>query len=131
MGRYAAFLLLLSVLPSVAACSIFTAPEPPWRPPDAVPYEPPAIYATWWAEVTACLGMPDDGFERIAWYRVGDGYGFSTPDYGRASGRWVPPHEVYIAFRHTRTRYIVKHEMIHELLRGGSHDDPRFACARA
>jgi hypothetical protein len=105
-----------------------------WRPPASSPIEAPAVYATWWSEVAACIGRSDEGFERIAWYKVGDEHVFQTPDFGLASGRWVPPHEIYIAFVHLQTAEVVKHEMIHDLLQGGQHDDtplddPLFECA--
>ena len=123
----------LLVVGFLAAC---TDPswEDDWRPPASSLIAAPAVYATWWSEVAACLGMSDEGFERVAWYKVGDEHVFQTPDFGLASGRWVPPHEIYIAFVHLQTPEVVKHEMIHDMLQGGQHDDtplddPLFECA--
>lgn len=115
-----------------AACSSPTAPlvDPDWRPEGAVEFPAPDSYRRWWNEVAACLGVSADGFDLVRWWKVGTGASFYTPDFGSASGRWVRPHDIYVAGLHVGSRKIVKHEMIHEFLRGGSHDDPRFeVCA--
>ena len=65
----------LLVVGFLAAC---TDPswEDDWRPPASSPIAAPAVYATWWSEVAACLGLSDEGFERVAWYKVGDEHVF-------------------------------------------------------
>lgn len=95
-----------------------------WRPPDATLMEPLPEYRGWWREVESCVGAFSD-FWRIQWYAV-PGYHFSTPEWGFASGRWVPPHDIYLAEGRIAQEMLVKHEMVHELLRPGRWDDPRF-----
>jgi len=116
--RYAPLFLLL-----VLGCGIPTDSSP-WRPPEAALVAPHPDSPRWWSEVQACVGLSGN-FDRIQWFTV-EGSAFSTPDHGWAGGRWVPPHDIYLAEARYDSEEVVKHEMVHELLRPGASDDPRF-----
>lgn len=97
----------------------------PYRPFGADRMEPLPVYATWWGEVGRCVGSGSADFGRIRWFSV-PGQAFDTPDHGLALGRWVPPHDVYLAEERIDSEDVVKHEMVHDRLHGGDADDPRF-----
>ncbi|MDX1566322.1 MAG: hypothetical protein R3223_00885 [Longimicrobiales bacterium] len=107
----------------VLACGLPLGPAP-WRPPEAALVQPHPDYTIWWDEVETCVGVSGD-FDRIRWFTV-EGEAFNTPDHGWAGGRWVPPHDIYLAETHYTSEDVVKHEMVHELLRPGDSEDPRF-----
>lgn len=113
--------LLFTVL--VLACDLPTGASD-WRPPAALLVESHPDYAGWWRETESCVGLSGD-FDVIRWFTVA-GEAFHTPDHGWASGRWVAPHDIYLAEVHFTSEAVVKHEMIHELLRPGASADPRF-----
>jgi hypothetical protein len=111
------WLLLLTLL--IACGDPFAAPV------SAVRFEPPAIYSSYWQQMASCLDRDAD-FRRVTWY--------SVPDSGLryagepAYGVWNEPHAIYIEESFLDNPYVVKHEMIHDLLQTGKHSPIFFTC---
>lgn len=121
---------LLALVLALAACS-----SPTELPPNALPFEPPALYAQWWVEVSACTGT-DRPFEEIEWSGVPGGP-WQVHGYW-AIGQYVPPRSIYLADHLLADQRVVKHEMIHA--QGFRHEvglaisempEPFRTCGRA
>lgn len=119
--------LLLALL---AACN-----DGSFAPSGSRSFVPPTIYAKWWSEVEACADRAGD-WQRIAWFATPD---ITIPyhDIG-ATAVWSAPHTIYLAAQIADTtwtivtnpghgtpteyrRFIVQHEMLHDLLQSGAH----------
>lgn len=85
--------------------------------------EPPAVYREWWAKTEACSGLSGD-FDRVEWLVV-PGRSFDCKS-GQCVGHWHPGHQIYIAEEWLHNEMVVRHEILHDLLRGGGHPDPPF-----
>lgn len=94
-------------------------------PPDAMRGDPPAVYATWYAQTETCTGVTGD-FGRVRWFTV-PGERWWDPVWSQyVIGTFRLPHDIYVAESHIANIDVVKHEAIHDLLQGGAADDPRF-----
>lgn len=90
--------------------------------PEVVRFEPPVVYRTWWQEVEGCVGIEDD-FDGVRWF-VGDMVRLDGRD---AYGVWAAPNTIYLKRFYTTSAPAVKHEMLHQLTRGGlAHSAPAF-----
>lgn len=114
------------------ACTDFTAPTLP--PADQ--FEAPPAYRTWWDEVAACSGRAGD-FEAVRFYRA-PGAGEDSLTYrdrrtGRSYyGEWDPrSNSIYLAWGQLQSSNIVRHEMLHAVLRSVGHPRRYFdgACS--
>ena len=112
------YLLALAIL--LAACAS------PLAPPDgAEPFAPLPVYETWWADMTDCAEVPAD-FYRVEWLAAPDGF---DPGTGQIHhGMWKSPHTIYIARQHLSVEWLVKHEMLHDILQTGDHGPVFVAC---
>lgn len=123
--------LLLSALATTAAgchSTLFTGPDIT-TPLGAVETPPPDVYATWYAETEDCVGTKGH-FDQVRWFSVPGPRWWDPIREQYAIGTWRAPHDIYIAESHRLDEDVVKHETVHELLRGGANDDPRFeACS--
>jgi hypothetical protein len=110
---------------AVAACRPVTGP----LPPGAEPFEPPAVYARWWAMTEACSHRSGD-LEAVRWYRApGREFMFRGQPAG---GVWSPgSNRIVLAENVVEDGPRVRHEMLHALLRTGRHPRAEFlgACA--
>jgi hypothetical protein len=86
-------------------------------------WEPPAVYREWWAATEACSGLSGD-FDRVEWMIV-PGESFECGS-GRCVGHWDPDHKIFIASDWTRHEMVVRHEILHELMRRSGHPNPPF-----
>ena len=113
------------VILCAAACDSVTAP----LPSGAEPFEPPAVYARWWAMTEACSGRAGN-LAAVRWYRV-PGREFMLN--GRpAGGFWSPSGNRIVLTEDAMERgQSVRHEMLHALLRVGGHPRAEFlgTCA--
>jgi hypothetical protein len=98
--------------------------DPP-LPPDTARFVPPAVYARWWAMVESCSGF-NRSLADVEWYSApgrltnpNNGEEAVEGYYSRASNRIV------LRMNDTIAGGTVRHEMLHALLRVGSH--PRSA----
>jgi hypothetical protein len=94
-----------------------------FEPTGAIPMTAPPVYREWWAKTEACSGLSGD-FDLIRFATV-PGPEFECPS-GTCVGRWEPGHHIYLAEAWSHHEMVVRHEMLHELLRGSGHPDPPF-----
>jgi hypothetical protein len=126
--RAALALALLS-----AGCGEPTAPPP--LPAGAAPMTRPVVYAAWWEMVKACSGVSGD-LERVSWYSAPpanpeEGGGFEV-DGEEYDGYWYESgHRIVVLDSRRLDGPVVRHEMLHELLRRGNHPREAFvgSCA--
>ena len=106
---------LVALATLLAACGFDPAGSQPW--------EPPAVYQTWWAETEACSGLSGN-FDRIEWMIVpGESFPCASGD---CVGHWDPGHKIFLASEWTEHEMVVRHEMLHELMRRSGHPSPPF-----
>ena len=96
------------VLLVFSTCAWLFEPIPPGEG-----WTPPAHYRAIWDSAQACTGKRGN-FDRIVWYRM-PGNNFPYKD-GSAIASWTRPHAITIAVEWQTTDWVVKHEMIHDLL---------------
>jgi hypothetical protein len=76
--------------------------------------QPPAAYQQFWGEVELCSGL-EGSFERVDWFLTE-----YFPDGSDILGQWNSRHEITIRYAWRFQPYVVKHEILHELLGGDS-----------
>jgi hypothetical protein len=122
VAREVSTIAFSAALVFAAACSAPTDS----LPSGAVPFAPPAIYATWWAEVEQCSGKTGD-FEAISWYYVpgqGDFTVGSNPD---VVGVWQAfNHSITLSQSVWENAEVVRHEELHAILQRGDHPAEYF-----
>lgn len=110
----AAFACLLAAL----ACSDLN-----FEPVNGRLFDPPPIYADWWAQVEDCTST-EAPFERVIWYQAEK---IIDRESGTShGGAWVRPHNIFIRSGSLGNRRVVAHEMVHDLLQTRDHSDPIF-----
>ena len=76
-------------------------------------FVPSAQHRTWWTDVQACSSTRGD-FHLVRWYRAAE-----IRSGGKSvQGIWQFPHDVTVVRGAEAVSSIVRHEMLHELLRG-------------
>lgn len=110
-------------IPFLAACRTPTTP----LPSGAERFDPPAVYAEWWGLTEACSGLTGD-FSRVAWYRVPN---TATIPFGEAgalvNGLWEGDgNRIILGGDNLEEGDLVRHEMLHALLRQGGHPRTMF-----
>ena len=115
----------------VAACSLGPdAEEPPRLVRDVV--DPPPEYTQWWLELETCSGLDGD-LRLVTFLEVVDpvmfgGLQFPCGDGQLCNGMWEAPHDISLAPRYVNHARLVKHEMLHELVRSPGHPQVFEAC---
>jgi hypothetical protein len=114
--------LLLSLTAIGSACSFFLVD--PTLPAGTAQYTAPPVYARWWAITEACSGLTGP-LSTITFYQVPNPNTAlpGTEDAGywsKASNRIV------VIADDTLDGSLVRHEMLHALLRGGGHPRDQF-----
>ena len=112
------------VIVALAVCTSCDSANPT-TPGEVVRYDPPGIYRFWWTQLRQEAGL-SAAFPSVSWYEVLGG------EWRNNDGEWIHglwrPGEIYLAVGLTRNEGAVKHEMLHELLRGDpQHTHPLFA----
>jgi hypothetical protein len=108
-------------LPLVALATLFAACG--FDPAGSQPWEPPAVYQEWWTRTEACSGLSGD-FDRVEWMIV-PGESFPCAS-GNCVGHWDPGHKIFLASDWTDHEMVVRHEMLHDLMRRSGHPSPPF-----
>jgi hypothetical protein len=115
----------LTIAFGLGACSLITAP----LPPNAEPFAPPAVFARWWAMTEACSGTSGD-LAAVRWYRVpGSRFIFRGQP---VAGYWnSSTNRIVLAEDVIEQGDMVRHEMLHALLRRPVHPRSEFlgSCA--
>ncbi len=98
------------VVVSVACASSITEPE------GLVDYEPLPAYAEWYAELQRCAHVTGTSFDDVRWRKLP---GATSITYGDTTlaAYWLPPGQIVISGAYVQSELIVKHEMLHHLLR--------------
>ena len=115
----AAALLSVSVL---TACDRLV--DPP-LPVDAQQFSPPAVYSTWWDMTRACSGLPGP-LGAVTWF-VSDEVlhdpktGETLTAYWSAASNRIVINSLYVL-----EGSLVRHEMLHALIRNGGHPRRQF-----
>lgn len=103
---------------TVAACRV---PVDSPLPMGAVALSPPAQFRLWW-DVTSQCARVAGRFADVRWYVVPGAASFPT-EHGDADGAWYAvSNRIVLAGRAVNTGGVVRHEMLHALLRvSGAH----------
>jgi hypothetical protein len=113
---------------AVLACMLALGCEritDPLLPSDAERFAPPPVYAQWWAITEACSGIVRP-LEAVEFYRVPHA-AVHTPDDGDVAGYWsAASNRIVLAKSYVDDGRIVRHEMLHALVRGGGHPPAYF-----
>jgi hypothetical protein len=113
---------------AVLACTLALGCEritDPSLPSDAERFAPPSAYAQWWAITEACSGIVRP-LEAVEFYRVPHA-SVHTPDDGDVAGYWSSAsNRIVLAEPYVDHGRIVRHEMLHALVRGGGHPPAYF-----
>jgi hypothetical protein len=111
-----------AMLAIAGTCTDATGP----LPDNSERFEPPLVYRIWWQQVETCAGRLAP-FETVSWYIV------RTTDYGfeyrgqYVVGVWTSPgNRILLAEHFVNKPMVVRHEMLHAVLRSGSHPEEYF-----
>lgn len=117
---------VLLVVPLFAlACDDGGISAPLVLPSGVIPFEAPAVYAQWWADVEACSGRTGD-MERVNWFVVPNSKWFTIRGVAY-DGYWFEyHHEIVLPSANVKDSLVVRHEMLHDLLNDGEHPREYF-----
>jgi hypothetical protein len=116
-SRRIGFLLAL-----VSACVTITEP----LPPGAAPLTPLAEYQAWWQDVEACSGINGD-LAAVSWYEIPHVREFTIGNNPYVAGYWQPyHHSITLAGLRINDADLVRHEMLHALLKEKGHPAEYF-----
>ena len=105
-----------------AACRSIADPE---LPANAEQFEPPAVYARWWAMTEACSRLSGD-LSSVSWFVV-PGVTTVLLDGKAVEGYWsLGSNRIVIAGGGKLVGGIVRHEMLHALIKGRGHPRAKF-----
>ena len=124
--RFLAVAVCLGV-PLIVACSDIV--EPP-LPADAEIFSPPPVYSTWWNMTQACSAL-SGSLAAVTWYKTNEVV-HDTHSGDVIAGYWVSSsNRIVLTASVMLDGGIVRHEMLHALLRKGGHPRAQFlgACA--
>lgn len=112
----------LLLLLALAACE---SPTGVRLPVSAVRFSPPSIYRQWWALTEQCSGR-QGSFDAVSWYVVPDARTLNGTK--GLNGIWYATNQIVIAGANDgiSAGELVRHEMLHALLRGGDHPRDMF-----
>lgn len=109
-----------AILALVAGISCGRLVDPP-LPADAELFVPPPVYTRWWAMVEECSGVRGS-LDKIQWYSAPEQ--LSNPDNSgdRVEGYWSrASNRIVLSRNRTIDGAVVRHEMLHALVRSGGH----------
>jgi hypothetical protein len=103
---------------ALAGCRGLT--DPP-LPAGAERFAPPPVYARWWAMVEACAGETRP-LGDVAWYRAPGASSVPAGRGGAVTGYWSRPGDrIVLAGFYAEDGGLVRHEMLHALVRERGH----------
>jgi hypothetical protein len=89
-------------------------------------FTPPEVFRRWWALTEQCSGLTGD-YDAITWYVVPDAASIPGPDGTPVQGTWeLSQSRIVLAGDAQFAGDLVRHEMLHALLRGGDHPRDAF-----
>jgi hypothetical protein len=121
MWRHARLALALAGgLVCALACTDLVGP-----PHGSRPFTPPARYKAWWALTESCSGLTGD-FSKVRWYTLPDQDSFSL-EGTTVNGAWYAAgNQIVLGDSEVTDGALVRHEMLHALLRSGNHPRAQF-----
>jgi hypothetical protein len=105
----------------VSACTAL-GPSEPALPVGAVEIAAPAIYQDWYQKTEACSGL-SGRYSSLQWYVVPGVETFAT-EAGAKVGEWISDgttHRIIVAGNYQNHELVVRHELLHSLLRREGH----------
>jgi hypothetical protein len=97
----------------------------PALPDGTTPFTPPSYYTTWWAMTQACSGITGN-LQDVHWFVVPSGTSIIL-DGAQLSGYWSEAsNRIVLRDDATNDGAVVRHEMLHALIRVGGHPRPYF-----
>jgi hypothetical protein len=115
----------MAVVACAATLSCQMLTDPP-LPTDAIRFTPPASYAKWWESTEACSGITRS-FEAVQFYVVPNASTIHDAKYGEVAAYWsAASNRIVIADFYESQGQVVRHEMLHALLRTGGHPPAYF-----
>lgn len=106
----------------LSGCESPTAP----LPTGAQRFAPPDVYHQWWALTEACSGIRGD-LAMISWYEVPGAESIPAPRGQTQQGEWESSgNRIVLAGKSRLEGDLVRHEMLHALLRRGAHPRQSF-----
>jgi len=121
-----AMLVIVGLPASSSACTSL-APSAFNLPAGAVQIATPAVYREWFERTESCSGKTGD-FAAVQFYVVPGVETFPTEE-GSKVGEWISDgssHRVIIAGNYRDHEMVVRHELLHTLLRQSGHPDEYF-----
>ena len=113
---------LILALPLLEACDL-TGPA---LPTGATEFVPPAVYQQWWQLTEECSGT-SGSFSGLTWYRVPSVDVIPLADGTLVNARWdASENRIILAGDTEFAGDLVRHEMLHALLRTGGHPRNQF-----
>lgn len=103
------------------------APSQAVMPEGAVPVAAPAVYREWYQRTEACSGRTGN-LDAVQFYVVPGVETFETRD-GPQVGVWIGEggsHRIVIAGNYQGHEMVVRHELLHTLLRQAGHPEEYF-----
>jgi hypothetical protein len=117
--------VIAACLAAVVGCGSATDP----LPRGAVSLDVPAIYSVWWDEIEGCSGETAD-FAAVTWYYVPGEGGFQAGASADVVGVWQPMrNSITLAEWVIDNPLVVRHEMLHAILRRTDHPPKYFVDA--
>jgi hypothetical protein len=109
----------------LAACDRLLNIVDPQFPSDGEQFSPPAVYTTWWNMTQACSGSAGY-FGDVTWYRTSEVlHDVRTGD--EIGGYWSSfGNRIVLSRALVLEGGVVRHEMLHALLKGGGHPRNQF-----
>jgi hypothetical protein len=117
--------LLLALVAGISCGHLI---DPP-LPEDALVFHPPAVYAKWWAMVESCSAL-SGSLEDVNWYSTKSQIPDPNDNDATVVGYWsLAGNRIVLSASDTIAGDVVRHEMLHALLRVAGH--PRAAFLQA
>ena len=115
--------MLLAGIATSVGCADTTAP----LPAGARPFTPEAVYREWWSQIVSCSGLTGN-FQDVSWYVVPGEDPFTAPGVAQpVIGYWTRDGNRIVLLEWVPNRSaLVRHEMLHALLRRADHPSAYF-----
>ncbi|HJQ11408.1 MAG TPA: hypothetical protein VJ840_10300 [Gemmatimonadaceae bacterium] len=98
----------------------------PALPGDAIRFTPPPVYAQWWTSTEACSGITGS-LDAVEFYRIPNASTIPDKTYGEVAAYWSPAsNRIVLADFYEMQGQVVRHEMLHALLRVSGHPPEYF-----
>jgi hypothetical protein len=120
--RFLRWLSAVAAVVGLAACRNLVDPD---LPSNAEQFTPPSVYSRWWTMTEACSGLSGD-FSSVSWFMI-PGVSTVLLDGKPVVGYWsLPGNRIVIAGAGKLAGGIIRHEMLHALMKARGHPRAKF-----